>query len=635
MMRGGKSEGPEASAAARLPLAQISAIMGGATGVDLGEYGQAAVLRGVQLRMRTLNIEDGERYMERLQADRAEAQRLLEILLIGVTAFFRDPSAFDFLGREIVPKLSEGKAAGESIRIWAPGCATGEETYSLAMLVREQLAEVAAPPHVQIFATDIDVRALATAHAGHYPAAIARQVSRERLARWFVKDGDGYRVAPELRQICVFSPHNLVRDPPFSAMDLVVCRNVLIHMSADLRDRAAALLHFALSPGGYLFMGRGDNGRLDQSLFASVSRRHRLFRRIEPAKRVLDARFPRLAGQAHGPPIGGALGRRVEEVAERYAPAYLVVDRNLEVLHFSGHTGPFLEPAEGAATLNLLDLAHPDLRVHLRTALHTAASEGGRSEARHIRVSEDGAAHTIRTAVEPVASPSGASVFVVLFQDEGPVQDKAQDGREGYRRQLEAELRTAEDRLQATLEGLESATEELKATNEEYQAIIEELQSSQEELETSERTLQATNLELRLANTELADRIDTLTRDLLDLRSLLDNAQIAAIVLDNDLGVVSFTAASAEVFDLTDEDVGRPIVELAPRLAYPGLEDDAREVLKSLRQVERLVRTSDGGGKRHARVRPYRAADNFIAGVVVTFQDITDLLDGEGALQAR
>jgi two-component system CheB/CheR fusion protein len=632
-------------------IARIAAILRNATGNDFHGYKHATFLRRIQRRMQVVQLHDVEAYIERLRGDPAEVQHLFQDLLIGVTQFFRDPLEFEILEREVIPQLFEGKGADDRIRIWVLGCATGEEAYSLAILVREQMARMDVAPHVQIFATDIDARALAVARGGRYADSIARQVSPERLARWFVKEGATYCVAKELREMCIFSPHNLIKDAPFSRIDLLSCRNLLIYLNSELQDRVIPIFHFSLKSGGFLFLGPAENVTRHQKLFAPIDRRNRIFRRLDTATRVLPD-FP-LSPRTDRPEVGGEpawrqepprtlngrIGRRVEQVAERYAPAYLVVDENYEVLHFSGRTGRFLEPASGAASLNLLNLVHRDLRLDLRTALHKAVSQQDKAEARNVRLGANGQARTVNIVVEPITASEEIGALVVLFQDGGPAVDGALAGEQNgahdeHVGRLEAELRVTKERLQTTIEELESTNEELKSSNEEYQSINEELQSANEELETSKEELQAVNEELQTVNGELAHRVGDLARANSDLKNLLESTQIATLFLDNDLRLRSFTPASTDVFHLIEADVGRPIAHITARVAYPDLQDDARRVLKTLGQVEREVASSEEDRQFLVRVLPYRSVDNFIAGVVVTFLEITGTARAEAALRA-
>ncbi|HTI67266.1 MAG TPA: CheR family methyltransferase [Caulobacteraceae bacterium] len=620
-------------------LARIAGILRSRTGHDFHGYKHNTFLRRVQRRMQVLQIDQVEAYIERLRTAPDEVGHLFQDLLIGVTQFFRDGLEFDLLRREVVPKLVEGRDGGEQIRIWVLGCATGEEAYSIAILMQEQLAKLDRPPLVQIFATDIDGRALTMARSGRYPESIAKDVSPERLARWFSKEGATYAVIKELREMCIFSQHNVVRDAPFSRIDLVSCRNLLIYLTGELQDRVIPLFHFSLKPGGFLFLGPSENVTRQAKLFAPIDRRHRIYRRLDTVNRVLPE-FPLATGE-RGRDLAGrgdlakpradtGLGRQAERIADRYAPAYVLIDDQYETLNFSGRTGRFLEPAAGAASLNLLNLVHRDLRVDLRAALHAAATQRTVAKVERLQVGIQGEVRRVDLVVEPVIVPDAPVNFVVLFRDGGPV-----DGAEGeavlsapalrdeHVQRLEGELRLVKERLQAAIEELESTNEELKSSNEEYQSINEEMQSANEELETSKEELQSVNEELHTVNGELAHRVTDLARANSDLKNLLSSTQIATVFLDNDLRIKSFTPAVGDIFHLIDGDLGRPITHIAARIAYPELADDVRKVLRTLAPIEREVADLDLGTRHLVRVLPYRSIDNYIAGAVITFLDVT------------
>lgn len=449
--------------------------------------------------------------------------------------------------------------------------------------------------------------------------------------------------------MCIFSPHNLIKDAPFSRIDLLSCRNLLIYLNADLQSRVIPIFHFSLRPGGLLFLGASENVTRHQKLFAPVDRRNRLFRRLETPTKILPefplvartGRSDHLIERAGVPvrPIGlaASIGRRADQIAERYGPAYVIVDTQHEVLHFSGRTGKYLEPASGAASLNLFNLVHRDLRLDLRAALHQAVEERKPVEHRRIPVRNESESSLVSLFVEPIIEGQDVTALVVLFQDAGAATESVpaehQPGAEDdHVERLEADLRLTKDRLQATIEELESTNEELKSSNEEYQSINEELQSSNEELETSKEELQSVNEELQTVNAELDHRVRDLAKANSDLRNLLESTQIATVFLDNDLRVRSFTPAANDIFHLLDTDIGRPIDHLGSRVSYPELSDDVRKVLAKLGTVEREV-TSREGNQYIARVHPYRSVDNFIAGAVLTFLDVTSTVRAEAALR--
>ncbi len=629
-------------------VAQITTILRNVTGHDFHGYKRGTFLRRVHRRLQVLQIDDIDAYIARLRSDRSEAQDLFQDLLIGVTQFFRDPSEFAVLESEI-PRLFEGKGPDDQFRVWVLGCATGEEAYSIAILLKEHMATIDRPPQVQIFATDLDPRALGLARAGRYADSIAGHIRPDRLHRWFSREGDTYCVSKELREMCIFSPHNVIKDAPFSRIDILSCRNLLIYLNTDIQSRVIPIFHFSLRSGGVLFLGNSENVTRHQKLFAPVDRKNRVYRRLETATRIIPD-FP-LSPRARGPEpadflrpeplpfsarLTGAIGRQAEAIAERYAPAYVVIDTQGDVLHFSGRTGRFLEPLAGAASLSLLNLVHRDLRSELRPALQRAVSEARRVELPRLVVRYEDRAIGVNLMIEPIGGNDVTSLFV-LFQDTGPVAEaSAADGGSEHGEhveRLEVELRLTRDRLQATIEELESTNEELKSSNEEYQSINEELQSASEEMETSKEELQSVNEELQTVNGELAHRVSELGRTNSDLKNLLEATQIATLFLDNDLRVRSFTPSATEVFHLLETDIGRPLDHVVSRVAYPELPEDVQRVLKSLVPIERTVIDPHTGRHLAAKVLPYRSIDNYISGAVVTFTDLTAVHNAETALR--
>ncbi len=630
---------------------RVATILRNKTGHDFHNYKQNTFMRRIQRRMQVNQIDSIDKYVEFLRSDGAEANHLFQDLLIGVTQFFRDTKEFELLESHVIPKFFAGKATGDHIRIWVLGCATGEEAYSIAILLREHMARIDSVPHVQIFATDIDGRALAAARVGRFSESIARSLSPERLARWFVHEGNTYSVVKELREMCIFSAHNVIKDAPFSRIDLISCRSLLIYLNADLQHRIIPLFHFSLRSGGYLFLGPSESVARHAKLFSPIDRRHRIFQRQDTKSRVLPefplstrVERPETPGDrqpgARGRGVEPDIAKRAERIAERYVPAYIIVDDQSDVLHFSGRTGRYLEPASGSANLNLLSLVHRDLRLDLRASLLKAATERVSVKTDKIVMGLNGNRLGVSIIVEPLLSnPGQPQTFVVFFQDaEISDEDKTRDNlnstvvRDEHVQRIEAELRHTKDRLQATIEELESTNEELKSSNEEYQSINEELQSANEELETSKEELQSVNEELQTVNGELAHRVHDLARANSDLKNLLECTQIATIFLDNEFRIKSFTPAVADIFHLIDGDVGRPILHIAPRIAYDDLQEDVGKVLRTLHTVEREVEDPTSGTRYLVRVLPHRSVDNFIAGVVLTFLDVTATAKAERAL---
>jgi two-component system CheB/CheR fusion protein len=647
LMQSSEMDRLKGEAAEQIP--RVAALLRNRTGHDFHGYKPNTFLRRIQRRMHVVQASSLETYVERLREDAAEIDHLFQDLLIGVTQFFRDKPEFDLLEREVIPKVFEGKGAADHVRIWVLGCATGEEAYSLAILLRERMADLEVAPQVQIFATDIDGRALALARAGRYAEHIAKAMTPERLARWFTREGNTYCVHKDLREMCIFSAHNVIKDAPFSRIDLISCRNLLIYLNGDLQNRIIPLFHFALKPGGHLFLGPSENVTRHAKLFQPIDRKHRIFGRQETALRA-PPEFPLTARSivtgsleetraARPRNLASNIARQGERVAERHAPAYVIVDSEREVLHFSGRTGRYLEPAAGAANLNLLSLVHRDLRLDLRSAIHRVQEDGQPVKLERLRFTSGDETQWVNLIVEPLSGADGGGQLVVLFQDVGPAEpDDVASPPETQRRdehvlRLEADLRLTKERLQTTIEELESTNEELKSSNEEYQSVNEELQSANEELETSKEELQSVNEELQTVNSELAHRVNELGKANSDLKNLLESTQIATVFLDKELRVRTFTPVTTELFHFLETDIGRPISHITSRLAYPELQDDVMKVLRTLNAVQREVRSPESGATYLVRVLPYRSIDDFIGGAVLTFLDVTAATRAEEALR--
>ncbi|HEX6014549.1 MAG TPA: chemotaxis protein CheB [Geminicoccaceae bacterium] len=632
----------------------ISRILQGRVGHDFSGYKDKTFFRRVQRRVQVLRLPGLGAYVERLRQDPDEAGNLFRDLLIGVTGFFRDGEAFSALEERVIPRLFEGRGADDAVRVWVPGCATGEEAYSLAILLRERMDARAGGPRAQIFATDIDEAALAVARGGRYPASMMSAVAPERLARFFATDGAAYAVSRELRELCVFSPQSLIRDAPFSRIDLISCRNLLIYLGGRLQEQVFPLFHYALRPGGTLFLGVAETIAGHADLFAPEDRSHRIFRRreraavgvpplqVHPASHGAVRPLPAMTRpRPANAPTSSELHRVVGElVLEQFAPAHVVVGADGDIVHQSTRLGKYLEPAAGAPSRQLLAMARRGLRLELRAALREAARTRRRAVRPRVEVDVDDRKQLIELTVAPLPAPDGAEqLFVVVFADlappsaagSAPDPAEAGDGPEGggVSAQLEGELREVRERLQTTVEEYETATEELKSANEEMVSINEELQSVNEELETSKEELQSVNEELRTTNAELSRKVDELDRANADLRNLFDSTQIATLFLDRHLVIRGFTPAVAAVFNLLPTDVGRPLADFASRLDGVDLRREARRALDGRETVERRVTAGDGSVHYLMRVLPYRTAEGAVDGVVATFVDVTKVVEGE------
>jgi len=623
------------------------------TGHDFSGYKDKTFFRRVHRRMQATGVPDLPGFIALLQRDAEEAGRLFHDLLISVTGFFRDPEAFAAVETQLMPVIFAGKGAEDTVRIWVPGCATGEEAYSLAILAQEQAAMCKAPPRVQIFATDIDEAALSIARLGRYPASMTGGVSPDRLARFFLTDGATYSVRPEIRELCVFSRHSVIRDAPFSRIDLVSCRNMLIYMGGRLQEQVLPLFHYALRPSGFLFLGVAETVTRHADLFAPVDKAHRIFRRrdeagqgalprLQPAVPIVRRLWP--APAPPRPPRRGSATDMQQAAgafaAELFAPPHLLVNAEGTILfHSSSRLSRYLELPAGPPTQQLITLARPGLRPELRVALREAVATQSRIERPRVACDLDGAILSVDLTVAPLPQRDGQDALYLVAFAERPAAPEAMAApipasatpaaREPVIEALEAELREARERLRSISEEYETATEELKSANEEMVSGNEELQSINEELETSKEELQSVNEELRTTNTELSGKVEELDRANADLRNLFDSTQVATVFLDRNLSIRSFTPAVTAIFDLVPTDRGRFLGSFASQLDSVDVGRDARRVMDERTPTERRVTARNGLAHYLMRILPYTTASGDVDGVVLTFFDVTKVVEGE------
>jgi two-component system, chemotaxis family, CheB/CheR fusion protein len=627
------SDGTRLDAADR--LTKISALLRARVGHDFSKYKEKTLIRRIQRRMQVLQIDTVQAYIARLREDPHQVELLFREILIGVTQFVRDPDAFAALATVAIPKILQNIEAEGQIRIWVPGCATGEEVYSIAILLKEALNDREAVPSVQIFGTDIDDSAIAIARAGRYRKTTG--LSSQRLARWFVEEGDEYCPIRSIREMCIFSMHSVVKDPPFSKLDLISCRNLLIYMDADLQDRILKTFHYALNPNGILFLGPAEGVTRHSKLFGALDKKQRIFQRLSAEVTLPDTSLSSPTQPGRRQPVAPSaivqdtdrMGRSAKRIADKYSPVYLVVNKGNEILRFSGaEAGRYLEPSAGAASFMLFDILRKSLRPIVRSALQTALARKEPVVRDDVPIRIDDQLQLVTVIVEPIVERSlDAGQCVIVLQSPRAVsrrRDADAAPQSNELRAVEHELRTTKTQLQSTIDDLETANEEMKSAAEEYQSVNEELQSSNEELETAKEEMQSINEELQTVNAELAHKNEALTRTNSDLKNLLDSTEIATIFLDDDLRIKSFTPGMSDIFQLRDSDRGRPVADFATALDYAGLVDDAQIVLRKLSVVEKEVRLKDKRMTFLMRIRPYRTVDNMIDGVVVTFVDISE-----------
>jgi two-component system, chemotaxis family, CheB/CheR fusion protein len=620
----------------RSHLTTTCAVLHGRLGRDFSQYKTGTLMRRIQRRMQVLRIDAVPSYIEQLRTSPQEAELLFRELLITVTRFFRDAEVFQALEATIIPGLLAQPRDNGPIRIWVAGCATGEEVYSLAILLKEGMAQAGRRRRIQIFATDIDDRAIEAARVGLYPDTIAADMSVERLEQNFVQENGNYRVAKDIRDMCLFSAHDLVKDPPFSKLDLISCRNLLIYFSPQLQNRVLTIFHYALRSDGCLVLGLSEGVTTQPQLFEPVDKRYRIF-----VRRNAAARLPALS-RSHAPERGAMkrqsmlssseeVDRRVARAIARYAPAHLVVDQHYDILRFSGQTGKYIEHPTGIASLNLFNLLRADLRPVVRAALTEAAETGNGVRHEGVPVEAGDHVEAINLIVEPLVEPDGVTLFMIAFQETAPavavprpVQTLSRKAASPAVQALTKELLATKERLRNVTEELRSCNEELQSSSEEYQSVNEELQSANEELETSKEELQSLNEELQTINAELNQRNESLVRSNSDLANLFDSTTIAILFLDSALHIRRFTPRLLEIFNVRDGDEGRPISDIVTRLTRDWLGQDVRQVLASLTPLEREVALAEGGISYLMQVRPYRDLNNVIDGVIITFVDISE-----------
>jgi two-component system CheB/CheR fusion protein len=648
-------------------LKKIFVLLRTQTGHDFSLYKQNTIIRRVERRMALHQIECMDGYIRYLQQNPAEVEALFRDLLIGVTSFFRDPEAFLALKEGIVTRLFAQKPSGALLRIWAPGCSTGEEAYSIAILLIEQMETLKRSFKLQVFATDIDSRAIETARGGNYPASISADVSPERLARFFTRDQNDsvYRINKNIRDMLVFSEQDVTKDPPFSKLDLISCRNLLIYMNGELQKKIIPLFHYALKPGGTLFLGTSETVGEFTDLFAPLDRKAKLYQRRE---NILAMRLPSIGtflppraegGDEPAPPekFPGESTQHLCELTERamlqqFAAAGALVNDCGDILYLHGRTGLYLEPAPGKSSMNILKMAREGLRRDLTTALHRAAAQ--KEAVRHagLRVRTNGKFTMVNLTVRPVtAAPAGkfkaelvagqALYLVILEEAPAAERKRAQNAGNGGADKnahtsvaaLKRQLRAKEEYLQTTNEELETSNEELRSSNEEMQSVNEELQSTNEELETAKEELHSVNEELSTVNAELQTKVADLTRANNDMNNLLAGTGIGTIFVDHHLCIQRFTPSVTQVINLILSDVGRPVGHIVSNLAgYDRLVEDVQEVLDTLVLKEVEVRTRTGAWY-SLRIRPYRTLENVIEGAVITFFDITEIKQAQAALR--
>ena len=638
-------------------LKKLCILLRDKTGHDFSQYKVNTLMRRVERRMAIHQIECMDDYLRYLRLKPVEVDALFHDLLIGVTNFFRDPEAFAVIQTQAIPRIFANKPPGGTIRVWVCGCSTGEEAYSIAILLREYQETLRQTYKVQVFATDIDKQAVEHARAGVFPASIAADVTPDRLARFFTQEPNGsvYHIRKTIRDMLVFSVQDVIKDPPFSRLDMVSCRNLLIYLNGDLQKKLIPLFHYALSQGGALFLGTSETVGEFTALFRTLDRKWKLYLRQEDV-----AGIARPAPGAFAPPLQypGAYRRPGREVGRRegatnfrwlteqallghYVRAAVLINGRGEILHIYGRTGKYLEPSPGDAGLNVLSMAREGLRRALAVALHQVVARKEPVRCSGLRVRTDGDFITVNLVVQPVVDVPEVAVppdlYLAILEELPPYREQNQPNEttttaaaaadtEADRRiaMLEQELRAKDEYLQTTIEEMNISNEDLKSANEEMQSINEELQSTNEELETSKEELQSVNEELATVNAELQTKVADLSRADNDMNNLLAGTGVGIIFVDRQLCISRFTPAATQLINLIQADIGRPVGHIVSNLiGYNRLVDDVQTVLDSLTPQDAEVQTRSGAWYL-MRIRPYRTLGNVIEGAVITFVDITE-----------
>ena len=643
-------------------LAQVHA----RTGHDFSQYKRSTILRRIERRMQLNGFVTLDAYLAYLRGNASEAQAMFNDILIGVTNFFRDRESWLALQQQVIPAIFRRSNIheGEGIRVWSIGCATGEEAYGLAIMLFEEAARQEARTHIQVFASDLDERSIAHARDGLYPAAIEADVSPERLERFFTREGEYYRVKRELRDVVLFTNHNVMRDPPFSRQDLIACRNVLIYLQRTVQERVFDIFHYSLNPGGYLFLGSSESAEHLPDLFTIVDKTHRLYkakpwigerphvpsmplalRRTSRAQEGTNINRQYLVRYPEEPVI---LEEQHQRAIEFYGPPSIVVNERYGIIHVSENAGRYLLQPKGPITGDLLTLVRPELQIELRTALFHSFEKSKATVSRPVSVQFNG--HRRRVVISVRPRPEDLSVdrvterqaLVLFIEDELVDPDEVTDEtiasrtpaeRDQMVAQLQSETQRLREQLQITIEEYDSSNEEMKAANEELQSINEEYRSATEELETSKEELQSVNEELQTVNSEMRNKLEEISRAHQELENLMGATEIATLYLDRDLRIQRYTAGVTELFNILTVDRGRRISDLTHNMNYNQFLEDAEQVLRKLIPVEREIQRSDD----HwflMRLRPYRTREDRIEGVVITFIDISDLKETEQQLYA-
>jgi two-component system CheB/CheR fusion protein len=581
-------------------------------------------------------------YVHFLQGNPKEVEILFKELLIGVTNFFRDAPVWEKLMEKVLPVTISRAQPGSVLRAWIPGCSTGEEAYSLAIIFKEALAKSKqhGGPALQIFATDIDADVIDTARKGVFPANIAADVSPDRLDRWFISTEEGYRIKTEIREMVVFAQHNITLHPPFTRLDILSCRNLLIYMDPELQKKLIGMFYYSINPDGIMLLGSSETPGNQNHLFTTVDSRLKIYKRTISGQmpEVFDfpSSFSRSKSSVAKNPAKDWQGLNIQTLAdnlllEHYAPSGVLVNEYGDIIYIHGHTGKYLEPAVGKANLNIFAMLREDLRNEFHTAFHRTVSKKESVVLHNLRLKTNGNTQNINIDLKWIDKPELLyGTVMIIFTDAKEAEETQLLPKAGKKnvhsirqREMEKELHRMRDSMQNTMEEVQTSQEELRSANEELQSTNEELQSTNEELTTSKEEMQSLNEELQTVNAELQAKVDDYSRVNNDMKNLLNSTEIATLFLDKELNIRRFTVAATKIFKLIKSDIGRPFTDQATDLNYPGLAEDAVEVLRTLVFIQKEIPASDGRWFL-VRIMPYRTYDDRIDGLVITFINISD-----------
>ncbi|MBI5921721.1 MAG: PAS domain-containing protein [Betaproteobacteria bacterium] len=647
---GHPAEGQRADSSGETPiqsdLEKVVILLRDRSGADFSLYKTNTLARRIERRIALHQINGITAYVRYLRENPQEIDLLFKELLIGVTSFFRDPAVWEYLRSEAIPALLAKQPGGRTLRAWVPACSSGEEAYTLAMVFKEVLQQSEPGKRVDllIYATDLDQDAIEKARRGNYPGNIAADVSPERLARYFVKEPNGYRIRKEIREMVVFAPQNIISDPPFTKLDILSCRNLLIYLRAQLQKKLLPLFHYALNRDGLLLLGSAEAVGHFGHLFGPVNNTLRLFRRLDQPSAGVEFPTKMTGGTqravekplvAHAETIGQLTDQMIQQ---NYAPAAVLVNADGDILYISGRTGKYLEPAAGKFNMNIHAMAREGLRGALTGVIRKALQELQPIHLSGLKVGVNGSTQIVDVTVQALEKPDPlrGRVLIVFKDVAAPPagRKKRKTVASDMQGALAQELKQTREALQITHEEMQTSVEELKSSNEELQSTNEELQSTNEELTTSKEEMQSLNEELQTVNAELQSKVSNLTWVQNDMANLLNSTEIATVFLDNEMRLRRFTSHATNLFKLIPGDVGRPLSDVVTDLDYPKLKSDAKEVLGTLVFQEKQVGTHDGRWYR-VRIMPYRTQDNVIDGVVITFTDISEIKKLQNELNTR